>query len=334
MNRATTQLDATSPSIEVRDLRHVYKGGHVALDGVNLTCGTGVYGLLGPNGAGKSTLMRILCTLIRPTEGYVELCGYDVTRQHREVRRLIGYLPQDFGGWRSHRVIEVVDTLAQLSGLFGRKARRARVEQVIEQVGLADAAYRKVKQLSGGMVRRLGVAQALVHEPRVLVVDEPTVGLDPEERIRFRKLMEEIGRDRTILLSTHIVADLGAACREISILDTGRTVFSGSPAELFRSSVGAVFELITSPEMADKTEQNHEVVSRISTGDQVTLRAIASEDGLPPGATRVDETTLEESYMAFMSARGRASVARQDGELIDEPSVMELEELKIKEAVS
>ncbi|MFP6824233.1 MAG: ABC transporter ATP-binding protein [Pseudomonadales bacterium] len=334
MNRAATQLDVTSPSIEVRDLRHVYKGGHVALDGVNLTCGTGVYGLLGPNGAGKSTLMRILCTLIRPTEGHVELCGYDVTRQHREVRRLLGYLPQDFGGWRSHRVIEVVDTLAQLSGLFGRKVRRARVEQVIEQVGLADVAYRKVKQLSGGMVRRLGVAQALVHEPRVLVVDEPTVGLDPEERIRFRKLMEEIGRDRTILLSTHIVADLGAACREISILDTGRTVFSGSPAELFRSSVGAVFELITSAEMADKTEQNHEVVSRISTGDQVRLRAIASEDGLPPGATRVDETTLEESYMAFMSARGRASVARQEGELIDEPSVMELEELKIKEAVS
>ncbi|MFP6796875.1 MAG: ABC transporter ATP-binding protein [Pseudomonadales bacterium] len=334
MNRSASEFDPTSPSIEVRDLHHIYKGGNVALDGVNLTCGTGVYGLLGPNGAGKSTLMRILCTLIRPTEGHVELCGYDVTRQQREVRRLLGYLPQDFGGWRSHRVIEVVDTLAQLSGLFARKDRRARVERVIEQVGLTDAAYRKVKQLSGGMVRRLGVAQALVHEPRILVVDEPTVGLDPEERIRFRKLMEEIGRDRTILLSTHIVADLGAACREISILDAGRTVFSGSPAELFRSSVGAVFELITSVEMADKTEQNHEVVSRISAGDQVTLRAIASEDGMPPGATPVDETTLEESYIAFMSARGRATVARQEGDLLDESSALELDELEIKEAVS
>ncbi len=334
VNRATTRLDVVSPCIEVSDLRHVYKDGHMALDGVNLTCETGVYGLLGPNGAGKSTLMRILCTLIRPTEGSVELCGYDVTKQQREVRRLLGYLPQDFGGWRSHRVIEVVDTLAQLSGLFSRKVRRPRVEHVIEQVGLADVAYRKVKQLSGGMVRRLGVAQALVHEPRILVVDEPTVGLDPEERIRFRKLMEEIGRDRTILLSTHIVADLGASCREISILDAGRSVFTGSPAELFRSSVGAVFELITSVEMADKAEQNHEVVSRISAGDQVTLRAIASENGMPPGATRVDETTLEESYMAFMSARGRATVARQDDELLDESSTMEVDEREIREAVS
>ncbi len=334
VNRATKQLNVVSPCIEVRDLRHVYKDGHVALDGVHLTCETGVYGLLGPNGAGKSTLMRILCTLIRPTEGSVELCGYDVTKQQREVRRLLGYLPQDFGGWRSHRVIEVVDTLAQLSGLFSRKVRRPRVEHVIEQVGLADVAYRKVKQLSGGMVRRLGVAQALVHEPRILVVDEPTVGLDPEERIRFRKLMEEIGRDRTILLSTHIVADLGASCREISILDSGRSVFTGSPAELFQSSVGAVFELITSAEMADKTEQNHEVVSRISAGDQVTLRAIASENGMPPGATRVDETTLEESYMAFMSARGRATVARQADELLDESSTMEVDEREIREAVS
>ncbi|MCS5569986.1 MAG: ABC transporter ATP-binding protein [Pseudomonadales bacterium] len=334
MNRTASQLDEASPSIKVHDLRHIYKGGHVALDGVNLTCGTGVYGLLGPNGAGKSTLMRILCTLIRPTEGSVELCGFDVTKQQREVRSLLGYLPQDFGGWRSHRVIEVVDTLAQLSGLFARKVRRARVEQVIEEVGLVDVAYRKVKQLSGGMVRRLGVAQALVHEPRILVVDEPTVGLDPEERIRFRKLMEEIGRDRTILLSTHIVADLGAACREISILDTGRTVFSGSPAELFRSSVGAVFELITSVEKAELAEQNHEVVSRISAGGQVTLRAIASENGMPPGATRVDETTLEESYMAFMSARGRATVARQEGELHDVSSVMGTDEREIEEAVS
>ena len=130
MNRTASQLDEASPSIKVHDLRHVYKGGHVALDGVNLTCGTGVYGLLGPNGAGKSTLMRILCTLIRPTEGSVELCGFDVTKQQREVRSLLGYLPQDFGGWRSHRVIEVVDTLAQLSGLFARKVRRARVEPV------------------------------------------------------------------------------------------------------------------------------------------------------------------------------------------------------------
>ena len=194
-------LQGQSPvRIAVEGLRHVYKGGTVALDGIDLEFGTGLFGLLGPNGAGKSTLMKIMCTLLVPTGGRVTVGGHDVVRQRTAVRSLLGYLPQEFGAWRLHRVEEVLDTLALLSGMKDKARRRARVREVLEQVGLQKVADRKVKKLSGGMVRRLGVAQALVHEPRVIVVDEPTVGLDPQERLRFRQVMADLGQDRTIVL--------------------------------------------------------------------------------------------------------------------------------------
>ena len=307
---------AAAPSggaIEIRGLRHTYRGGHTALDGVDLSCGTGLFGLLGPNGAGKSTLMRIVCTLIAPTGGLVRVCGHDVTREPRAVRARLGYLPQDFGAWRLHRVEEVLDTLAQLSGMLDRKKRRARVAEVLDQVGLADVAHRKVKKLSGGMVRRLGVAQALVHEPEVLVVDEPTVGLDPEERIRFRQLMSGLGRERTILLSTHIVADLGAGCREIALLDAGRIAFQGPPSKLLGLAAGQVFEVTVELAGAEAIESRHEIVSSSVSDGQVTLRGVAGGQPLPPAAAPVAEPTLEESYIAFMAARGRTAEARQQG---------------------
>ena len=306
--------DAGAPSggaIEIRALRHTYKGGHTALDGVDLSCGAGLFGLLGPNGAGKSTLMRIICTLLPPTAGRVSVCGHDVTRTPRAVRARLGYLPQDFGAWRLHRVEEVLDTLAQLSGMLDRKKRRARVAEVLDQVGLADVAHRKVKKLSGGMVRRLGVAQALVHEPDVLVVDEPTVGLDPEERIRFRQLMSGLGRERTILLSTHIVADLGAGCREIALLDAGRIAFRGPPSRLLGLAAGQVFEVTAALVDAEAIESRHEIVSSSVSDGQVTLRGVAGGEPLPAAATPVAEPTLEESYIAFMAARGRTEAARQ-----------------------
>ncbi len=312
MDVEPTTTASTSPAIQIEGLRHTYKGGHTALDGVNLAFGTGLFGLLGPNGAGKSTLMRIVCTLLDPTEGRVRVCGHDVTRDRRAIREQLGYLPQDFGAWRLHRVEEVLDTLAQLSGLFDAKRRRTRVAEVLEQVGLGEVAHRKVKKLSGGMVRRLGVAQALVHEPRVLVVDEPTVGLDPEERIRFRQLMSGLGRDRTILLSTHIVADLGAGCREIALLDAGRIVFQGSPSELLRQATGQVFEVTVAMPEAEAIESRYEMVSSSVSGNQMTLRCVADGGPLPPTATAVAEPNLEESYIAFMAARGRTEAARQD----------------------
>lgn len=297
--------------IEAKGLGHTYKGGHTALDDVDLALGTGLFGLLGPNGAGKSTLMRIICTLLVPTRGTVTVGGHDVTRERREVREMLGYLPQEFGAWRNHRAEEVLDTLARLSGMSNRRTRRARVAETLEMVGLADVADRKVKKLSGGMVRRLGVAQALVHEPQVLIVDEPTVGLDPEERMRFRQVMGRLGRDRTILLSTHIVADLGGGCQDMALLDAGRVVFQGAPAELLARAQGKVFELTASAEQAAQVESDYEIVSRTATADGVALRGVTA-NGLPEGGVAVESPTLEEAYLTFMAARGRSDAARQD----------------------
>lgn len=302
-----------STMIEAHGLGHTYKGGHTALDGVDLELGTGLYGLLGPNGAGKSTLMRIICTLLVPTSGTAAVCGFNVTEARREVRERIGYLPQEFGAWRNHRAEEVLDTLARLSGLSNRKERRRRVGETLELVGLDEVADRKVKKLSGGMVRRLGVAQAMVHEPLVLIVDEPTVGLDPEERMRFRQVMARLGRDRTILLSTHIVADLGGGCSEIALLDGGRIEFQDSPDALLQRAVGRVFEVTVGTDAAERLEQDYEIVSRTVTPSGVTVRGV-SADSLPDGASPVAKPTLEEGYLAFMAARGRTDAAREGQE--------------------
>ncbi len=313
--RAAATPTGDGPVIEAKGLGHTYKGGHTALDGVDLALGTGLFGLLGPNGAGKSTLMRIICTLLVPSRGTVTVCGRDVTVQRREVRERIGYLPQEFGAWRHHRTEEVLDTLARLSGMSDKRQRRARVAETLEMVGLADVADRKVKKLSGGMVRRLGVAQALVHEPQVLIVDEPTVGLDPEERMRFRQVMARLGRDRTVLLSTHIVADLGGGCQEMALLDDGRIVFQGSPPELLRQAGGRVFELTADAAAAERVEADFEIVSRTASSNGVTLRGVTA-NGLPAAATAVESPTLEEGYLAFMAARGRSEAARQEQETL------------------
>jgi len=300
-----------STTVDVHGLRHVYKGGTVALDGVDLSIGTGLFGLLGPNGAGKSTLMRILCTLLRPSAGTATIFGHDVTRERRAVRARLGYLPQEFGAWRLHRVEEVLDTLADLSGLKGRSARRSRVDDVLDSVGLGDVAHRKVKKLSGGMIRRLGIAQALIHRPKLLIVDEPTVGLDPEERIRFRQLMTTLGRERTIILSTHIVADLGAGCSDLALLDDGRIVFRGSPDQLLDRARGRVFEL-TLPASAPAPEGGFEIVSRTGRGAETTYRGVAAPRLILQGARIVSQPTLEEGYLAFMLARGRAEELLRD----------------------
>ena len=312
MESATAQ----GAMIEAEGLGHTYKGDHTALDEVDLTLGTGLYGLLGPNGAGKSTLMRIICTLLVPTRGTARVCGHDVTKERRQVRESIGYLPQQFGAWRNHRAEEVLDTLARLSGLSDKKERRRRVAETLELVGLDAVADRKVKKLSGGMVRRLGVAQAMVHEPRVLIVDEPTVGLDPEERMRFRQVMARLGRDRTILLSTHIVADLGGGCSQIALLDDGRIEFQDSPEALLERAVGKVFEVTVDAQAAERLEADYEIVSRSANATGVTLRGV-SANGLPEGATPVATPTLEEGYLAFMAARGRTEAARAGQEGAD-----------------
>ena len=303
-------IPSTEMFILTEGVRHVYRDGTVALDGVDLKIGTGLFGLLGPNGAGKSTLMRVICTLLVPTAGRVTVGGHDVISERRAVRRLFGYLPQEFSAWRLHRVEEVLDTLALLSRLQDKKVRRRRVTEVLELVGLQHVADRKVKKLSGGMVRRLGVAQALVHEPTILVVDEPTVGLDPEERLHFRQLMARLGRDRIVVLSTHIVADLGSGCSDLALIDNGKVEFRGSPAELVARARGKVFEMTVSPGGEAPNSATMEIVSHVESSAGTLVRAVCDGGGLPEGARPVEDPTLEEAYLAFMAARGRADAAQ------------------------
>jgi ABC-type multidrug transport system ATPase subunit len=291
--------------IVAENLRHVYRGGTVALDGIDLQIHTGLFGLLGSNGAGKSTFMRILCTLLTPTQGRVLVGGLNVVTQRREVRKLFGYLPQEFGAWRLVRVEEVLNTLALLSGLDDARTRKQRVAQVLAAVGLEKVAERKVKQLSGGMLRRLGVAQALVHEPRVLIMDEPTVGLDPEERLRFRQLMAELSRDRIIILSTHIVADLGSGCSDLALIDRGQLQFRGAPSELIALARNRVCELTVAAVTEAEASERLEIVARTVRNGAVTLRGVARDQVIPAGARVVDDITLEEAYVAFMAGRGR-----------------------------
>lgn len=293
--------------ISIQNIGHTYPNGKSALAQINLEIETGLFGLLGANGAGKSTLMRIICSLMEPSQGVVTINGLDVVKNRQKIRQLIGYLSQDFGAWHLCRVREVLDTLAQLSGLTNKNDRIKRVDKVLEDVGLLKVADRKVKKLSGGMLRRLGVAQALVHEPRILVMDEPTVGLDPEERLRFRKVMSDLSKERIIILSTHIVADLGSGCNDLALINEGKLEFSGSPVELIERAKGKVLEFTVSLTDELALSENLEVVARHTQGDKVVLRGVLRDPAhsTPFQSSAADNITLEEAYLAFVVNQGR-----------------------------
>lgn len=211
----------------------VRAGRRMAVDGLDLTLDVGVHGLLGPNGAGKTTLMRALATVLRPASGSLFLLGQGVTGRYdlRGLRRQIGYLPQEFGFYPRFTVREFVEYLAWLKEMPNTEVAGA-VQRAIERVGLADRADDKMKTLSGGMLRRAGVAQAIVNDPRILLLDEPTVGLDPDQRLQLRALLRELAADTCVLVSTHLVEDVAAACTDVMLIDVGRVAFRGKPADL------------------------------------------------------------------------------------------------------
>ncbi|MEU9685265.1 ABC transporter ATP-binding protein [Amycolatopsis japonica] len=204
-----------------------------AVNGLDLDLGTGVHGLLGPNGAGKTTLIRALATVLRPAEGGLALLGESVGgfTDQRRLRRRIGYLPQNFGFYKRFTVREFVEYIAWLKEMAGEDIPGA-VQRSIERVGLADRADDRMKTLSGGMVRRVGIAQAIVNDPDILLLDEPTAGLDPAQRVRFRELMQELGRDACVVVSTHLVEDVATACTDVVLFENGKLVFQGTPDEL------------------------------------------------------------------------------------------------------
>jgi len=223
-----------------------------------------------------------------------------VSRDRRKIRAQLGYLPQEFGIYPKMRVREFLDLIARLNGMDSTAKRSARIKELLESVGLSDAATRKVKTLSGGMLRRLGIAQALISEPRLLIVDEPTVGLDPEERIRFRTLLQEVGREIVIILSTHIVADISSTCENLAILDRGGLRYQGSPQDLIAQAEGQTWETVAEESKLPAIKEQFSVISTAPRGDRLHLRLVGSgyaTDGLElkPAAPN-----LEDAYINFM----------------------------------
>ncbi len=228
----STGVKATSSGVVLRDVTHHF-GRKAVLNGVDLGVGPGVFGLLGPNGAGKTTLLRALATVLKPSGGTIRLLGRDPANgtELRQIRRRLGYLPQQFGYYPNFTVFEFIEYFALLKEMPPGDVKRA-VARSIERVGLEDRAKSRMKSLSGGMRRRVGIAQAIVNEPELLLLDEPTVGLDPEQRVRFRALLREMGAYATVFVSTHLVEDVATACNEVGIMEDGTIVFRGAPLDL------------------------------------------------------------------------------------------------------
>ena len=284
-------------TITMYTLNKVYHGGVHALDNVDLEIPPGMFGLLGPNGAGKTTLMRILAGIVRPTSGTIRIAEYDggTERGHAAVKRILGYLPQDFGVYPDLNAREFLDYIAILKGLRDRAFRHKRIEELLEVVSLTQVANRKLKTYSGGMKRRVGIAQALLNDPVLLIVDEPTAGLDPEERIRFRNLLSDLGGNRTVLLSTHIVEDIAQTCQRLAVLKGGRLVFQGTTIDALREAQGKAWIITTS---GYKPEGNFTVVATLHMGTTVQYRvvgALSPEAGAVPTAP-----TLEDAYVWLM----------------------------------
>ncbi|MCE1252314.1 MAG: ABC transporter ATP-binding protein [Anaerolineae bacterium] len=258
----------------------------------------GVWGLLGPNGAGKSSLMRILATITPPTQGQILWNGVDIQRSPENLRAVLGYLPQDFGVYPNLNALEFLQYMAAVKGLDRHTANR-RIEELLLVVNLMEARKRPLGGFSGGMKQRIGIAQALLNDPRLLIVDEPTVGLDPEERVRFRNLLSDLSGDRIVILSTHIVSDVEATAGEIAIMNRGRLLQQASPEALLRSVAGKVWEWVVPSEAMPALRRTCLISSMQRRADGVRLRLVQTQP--PHAAARAVEAALEDAYLYVMS---------------------------------
>jgi len=289
-------------SISIRSLNKIYPNGNHALKDISMEIPTGMFGLLGPNGAGKSTLMRILVALMEPTSGEITIFGYNLLKQRKEVRNILGYLPQDFRFFAKYKTYEFLDYAARLSGMNNSKQRRQAVDTMLESVGLFDVRERYANRLSGGMKRRLGIAQALIHNPKLIIVDEPTTGLDPEERIRFRNLLSEISKkDVSIILSTHIVGDISSTCNHMALMNNGELAFLGHPQEMLKETEGKVWRLKINGDELPLIDKKYPVITTIPSGTGWEVQVVADEiegfqaDPYPPN--------LEHAYVYYMEKK-------------------------------
>lgn len=284
--------------IKIKNLNKFY-GKKQALFDVNLSIEQGMFGLLGRNGAGKTTLMKTLATLLQKKSGQITVCGIPIENE-KKIRKMIGYLPQEFSIYGAMNIYEAMDYLAILSGL-GKQERKERIEMLLKQVNLAQSKSKKVKALSGGMKRRLGIAQALLNNPKVLIVDEPTAGLDPEERIRFRNLLSDIAEERIVILSTHIVGDIEATCENVAILDEGRVLYSGTVDNLLMTAKGKVFTRTTDRQEIPKLKKELFITGMHTQGKHICIRYITEK--ATPGAVPC-EPNIEDAYMLFLKENG------------------------------
>jgi ABC-type multidrug transport system ATPase subunit len=291
--------------LRIDGLTHVYPNGTRALDGVSLDVPRGMFGLLGPNGAGKSSLMRCIATLQIPTEGAIRFGDIDVLAQPDALRRTLGYLPQDFGVYPRVSAVDMLDHLAVLKGLADGRQRKETVEALLHQVNLWDVRKKALAGFSGGMRQRFGIAQALIGQPSLIIVDEPTAGLDPEERNRFLNLLAEIGENVVVILSTHIVEDVADLCPSMAIIAEGRIVRTGAPLELIAALDGRVWRKTIAKHELDAYRRDHEVIATRLFGGRTVIHVLAEQrpgDGFEPM-----QGGLEDVYFSTLAVSRRAA---------------------------
>jgi ABC-2 type transport system ATP-binding protein len=282
-----------------------YRGNVLGLQNISLQLRPGVLGLLGPNGAGKSTLMRILATVTRPTRGRVLWNDVDVLSSPDPLRVVLGYLPQDFGIYPQLTAFEFLEYLAAVKGLEPSSARR-RIDELLSVVNLTDVRDRPLGGFSGGMRQRVGIAQALLNDPQLLIVDEPTAGLDPEERVRFRNLLSELSGERIVILSTHIVSDVEAVATDIAILNHGLLLAHDSPESLLAAISGKVWEIVVPSATLPAIQQQHLITTTAHRSDDVHIRVVSSSPPMPQAQPL--EPTLEDAYLASIASSRTAPV--------------------------
>jgi ABC-2 type transport system ATP-binding protein len=292
--------------LQLNGVEHVYPNGTRALDGVTISIGKGMFGLLGPNGAGKSSLMRTIATLQTPTAGDIRFGDIDVLKEPTRLRSTLGYLPQDFGVYPRVSAYDLLDHMVSLKGVTSRADRKATVETLLNQVNLWNVRTKAVAGFSGGMRQRFGIAQALIGNPQLIIVDEPTAGLDPEERNRFYNLLVEIGESVVVILSTHIVEDVADLCPRMAVLAGGRIQVEGAPADLIERSRGTIWAKTIERDRLAEVQAAHDVIStRLLSGS--TIVHVLSDQDPGNGFTPV-EGSLEDVYLSTLARSRRAAV--------------------------
>lgn len=285
--------------IQIKNLSKIYPDGHKALNELNLVIEPGMFGLLGPNGAGKTTLVRIMTLLQSATSGTIFFDDYDIAKDRKAIRSVLGYLPQDFRFFEKLKTWEFLDYGAGLAGIKGVKKRAEIVDEMLRKVGLFEVRDRWANRLSGGMKRRLGIAQAIIGNPRVIIVDEPTTGLDPEERIRFRNILSEVSdQDVIIILSTHIVGDISSTCKKLALLNKGELKFEGSPDDMIELAQGKVWEIFVTDQEFKDIKEKYPIISTIPSNGGWDIQVVA--DNLDGFGGKMITPNIEHAYVYFM----------------------------------